>query len=64
MNVLSDAVETTYFQKDLLSQMIPKHTRRFKFNVVKWSKTGETTGTTIQARDDATDRHEVIELDQ
>ena len=64
MNVLSDAVETTYFQKDLLSQMIPKHTRRFKYNVIKWSKTGENTGTAIQARDDATDRHEVIELHQ
>ena len=64
MNVLNDAVETTYFQKDLMTQMIPKDSRRVKVNVVKWSKTGESTGTPIEVRDDATNRHEVIELDQ
>ena len=66
VNVLNDAVTTEYFQRDLMSSLISRSTRRFDFRVKKWPKTGNHQGAIITKEDleDSVKRHEVIELDQ
>ena len=72
LNVLSDCVITEYFQRDMSSQLTPKHNRRFPFTVKAWPKTGDKEAGDITGKseisisqlENAKERHEVIELDQ
>ena len=73
MNILNDAVETSYFQKDLSQGLTARSNRRFNFQVIKWPKTGQKAGAefdsdsapiTKEDIDGALERHEVIDLDQ
>ena len=71
LNVLSDAVTTEYFQRDMSSQLTARSNRRFNFRVVKWPKTGKKAGNEMEGGEISVDelnnsreRHEVIELDQ
>ena len=64
VNVLNDAVTTEYFQKDLMSNLSSRSTRRFNFTVKKWPKTGGEMGIPLELLEDAKERHEVIDLNQ
>jgi len=64
VNILNDAVTTDYFQKDLMSGLSSRATRRFNFTVKKWPKTGDKQGIPVEILDDAKERHEVIDLNQ
>ena len=62
VNALNDAVQTQYYQANLMTQLIPRHNRRFNFQVVRWPKAG---GTQLKANlEDAMERHEIIDVDQ
>ena len=64
VNVLNDAITTDYFQKDFMSGLTSRSSRRFNFTVKKWPKTGDKKGIPIEVLDDAKERHEVIDLNQ
>ncbi len=64
VNVLNDAVTTEYFQKDLMSNLSARSSRRFNFTVKKWPKTGNEMGIPVELLEDAKERHEVIDLNQ
>lgn len=59
LNVLSDAVETKYFQPSITQNLQGRHARRFEFRVIAWPK-----GYDKKQLDNAIERHQVIELDQ
>ena len=59
LNVLSDAVETKYFQPSITQNLQARHGRRFGFRVIAWPK-----GYDKKQLDNAMERHQVIELDQ
>ena len=59
LNVLSDAVETKYFQPSITQNLQARHGRRFEFRVIAWPK-----GYDKKQLDNAMERHQVIELDQ
>ena len=59
LNVLSDAVETKYFQPSITQNLQGRHARRFEFRVIAWPK-----GYDKKQLDNAMERHQVIELDQ
>lgn len=66
VNALNDAVITEYYQRDLMSPLSSRSTRRFNFQVKKWPKTGKHQGVTITKEDleSSMESHEVIELNQ
>ena len=59
LDVLSDAVETKYFQPSITQNLQARHGRRFEFRVIAWPK-----GYDKKQLDNAMERHQVIELDQ
>lgn len=66
VNALNDAVVTEYYQRDLMSPLSSRSTRRFNFQVKKWPKTGKHQGVAITKEDleNSMESHEVIELNQ
>mgnify|MGYP001462999597 FL=1 len=64
VNVLNDAITTDYFQRDLMSGLESRSSRRFNFSIKEWPKTGDAKGVPIEVLDDAKERHEVIDLNQ
>ena len=59
LNVLSDAVETKYFQPSITQNLQARHGRRFEFRVIAWPK-----GYDKKKLDNAMERHQVIELEE
>ena len=64
VNVLNDAITTDYFQRDVMSGLESRSSRRFNFSIKEWPKTGDAKGVPIEVLDDAKERHEVINLNQ
>ena len=64
VNVLNDAITTDYFQRDLMSGLESRSSRRFNFIIKEWPKTGDAKGVPVEVLDDAKERHEVIDLNQ
>jgi hypothetical protein len=66
VNVLNDAVITEYYQRDLMSSLQSRSSRRFNFIVKKWPKTGDKAAADIsmETLEDSIERHEVIDLNQ